>query len=68
MITPPRLREWMVPIEPDEGDSAESIWDMVRTDETMQAEIIGRLMHVESWRLIVAGTGAYDYKSTSMFV
>ena len=27
-------------VKSDEGDSAESIWDMVRTDETMQAEII----------------------------
>ena len=67
MITPPRLREWMVPIEPDEGDSAESIWDMVRTDETMQAEIIGRLNDVKSWSLHVPNVGNYDETALEMF-
>jgi len=67
MITPPRLREWMVPIEPDEGDSAESIWDMVRTDETMQAEIIGRLNDVKSWSLHVPNVGNYDEAAVQMF-
>lgn len=67
MITPPRLREWMVPIEPDEGDSAESIWDMVRTDETMQAEIIGRLNDVKSWSLHVPNVGNYDEAAVQIF-
>lgn len=67
MITPPRFREWMVPIEPDEGDSAESIWGMVRTDETMQSDIIGRLNDVESWSLNVPGAGIFDESCLNIF-
>ena len=67
MITPPRLREWMVPIEPDEGDSAESIWDMVRTDVNMQSEIIRRLNDVKSWSLNVPGVGVFDESCLTVF-
>jgi hypothetical protein len=67
MITPPRLREWMVPIEPDEGDSAESIWDMVRTDETMQSDIISRINDVRSWTLNVPGVGMFEESCLNIF-
>ena len=55
MITPPRGREWMVPIDPDEGDSAESIWDMVQTSEEMQQDILNVLKSVPKWTLNIAG-------------
>mgnify|MGYP001456719912 CR=1 FL=1 len=55
MITPPRGREWMVPIDPDEGDSEESIWEMVQTSEDMQQDIIDVLRSVPEWTLNIAG-------------
>jgi hypothetical protein len=51
MITPSRKRDWMAPIDPDEGDSAESIWDMVQTSEDMQNDILRVLQSIESWTL-----------------
>ncbi len=60
MITPPRGREWMVPIDPDEGDSAESIWDMVQTSEEMQQDILNVLQSVSTWTLNVAGESNID--------
>jgi len=51
MITPSRKRDWLAPIDPDEGDSAESIWDMVQTSEDMQNDILRVLQSIESWTL-----------------
>jgi hypothetical protein len=56
MITPPRKREWMVPIEPDDGDEAESIWHMVQTDEKMQIDILSKIQQVSEWKINLPGS------------
>mgnify|MGYP002836626331 CR=1 FL=1 len=56
MITPSRGREWMVPIDPDEGDSEESIWQMLQTSEDMQQDILRVLNSISNWTLNVAGS------------
>ena len=53
MISPIRPREWMVPIDPDEGDEAESIWNMVQTDLAMQNDIINKLQSINEWNLFI---------------
>ena len=53
MVTPPRIRDWMKPIDSEEEDEMESIWLMVQTDENMQKEILSKIQEIEDWMIFL---------------
>lgn len=51
MITPPRIDDWMAPIE-DEDDELEAIWSQVQVDLDLQNKMLEVIQSVDSWKLI----------------